>query len=121
MRRIAALGLAALLSACGTPQNIGTSGEVVRTKPPSSYVSTITNYLDLTVKGPQTKRELIMGNPERGACPMGQGSNGHVGWVVPVQYNTLNKDGSTVTITKYFFWFSDETLKGVTRRMEVCP
>jgi len=121
MRRIAALGLAVLLSACGTPQNIGTSGEVVRTKPPGNYASTITNYLDLTVKGPQTKRELIMGSPERGACPMGQGSNGHVGWVVPVQYNTLNKDGSTVTITKYFFWFSDETLKGVTRRMEVCP
>ncbi|OYY66676.1 MAG: hypothetical protein B7Y51_01065 [Burkholderiales bacterium 28-67-8] len=121
MRRIAATLAACLLAGCSSNPNIGTSGEVVRAKPPVNYASTINNYIDLTVKGAQTSRELNIGIPERGSCPMGQGNNGHVGWVVPVQYSALNKDGSTVTITKYFFWFADERLKGVTRRMEVCP
>ncbi len=122
MRTIAATLAACLMVGCSSNPNIGTTGEVVRAKPPVNYASTINNYIDLTVKGAQTSRELSIGTPERGSCPMGQGgSNGHVGWVVPVQYSALNKDGSTVTITKYFFWFADERLKGVTRRMEVCP
>jgi hypothetical protein len=121
MSRIAAIVAACLLAGCASSSNLGTTGEVVRSKPPVNYVSTITNYLDLAIRGPQTNRELILGNPERGTCPMGQGSNGLVGWVVPVQYNNRNKDGTSVAITKYFFWFSDETLRGVTRKMEVCP
>jgi len=24
-------------------------------------------------------------------------------------------------VTTYFFWFSDEIIRGVTRRMELCP
>ena len=51
------------------------------------------------------------------ARPLG----GHVGWVVPVEYKTRTKDSSTVTVTSYYFWFSEEVIRGVTRRMEVCP
>lgn len=120
MTRIVAILVACLLAGCASRSNIGTPGEVVRSKAPVNYESTISNYFDLTVRGPQTNRELIVGNPERGTCPLGRG-NGMVGWVVPVQYNNRNKDGSTIAITKYYFWFSEETLKGVTRRMEVCP
>jgi hypothetical protein len=49
------------------------------------------------------------------------GTNGRVGWVLPVEYSSPNKNGLTVTITKYFFWPGDERLKGVMRRMEVRP
>jgi hypothetical protein len=52
---------------------------------------------------------------------MGGNSGGYVGWVVPVEYKTRTKDSATVTVTRYFFWFSDEVIRGVTRRMEVCP
>ena len=66
-------------------------------------------------------RELVIGTPQRGACPMGANTGGYVGWVVPVEYKTRAKDSSVVTVTSYFFWFSDEVIRGVTRRMEVCP
>ena len=121
MSRFTATLAACLLVGCSSNPNIGKSGDVVRANPPVNYASTISNYIDLTVKGAQTSRDLNIGTPERGSCPMGNAANGHVGWVVPVQYSSLNKDGSTVSITQYFFWFADERLKGVTRRMEVCP
>ena len=121
MSRFTVTLAACMLVGCSSNPNIGKSGDVVRANPPVNYASTISNYIDLTVRGAQTSRDLNIGTPERGSCPMGNGTNGHVGWVVPVQYSSPNKDGSTVTITKYFFWFADERLKGVTRRMEVCP
>lgn len=94
---------------------------VVRSAPPQKYESAITNYFDATVRGVDPTRELVIGTPQRGACPMGGSTGGYVGWVVPVEYKTRSKDNAVVTITNYFFWFSDETVRGVTRRMEVCP
>ncbi len=94
---------------------------VVRSIPPRNPGAAITNYFDLTVKGVDRNRELTIGTPQRGACPMGGGTGGYVGWVVPVEYKTRSKDNGTVIVTSYFFWFSDETIRGVTRRMEVCP
>jgi hypothetical protein len=94
---------------------------VVRSTAPRNHASTITNYFDATAKSVDPNRELVIGTPQRGACPMTGGGGGHVGWVVPVEYKTRNKDGSVVTVTSYFFWFSDELLRGITRRMEVCP
>jgi hypothetical protein len=40
---------------------------------------------------------------------------------VPVEYKTRSKDSAVVTVTTHFFWFSDEVIRGVTRRMELCP
>ena len=94
---------------------------VVRSIPPRNHEVSITNYFDATAKALDPNRELVIGTPQRGACPMGASAGGYVGWVVPVEYKTRSKDTSVVTVTSYFFWFSDEVIRGVTRRMEVCP
>lgn len=94
---------------------------VVRSTAPRNHEQAITNYFDATVRGIDPSRELVVGTPQRGNCPMGANTGGYVGWVVPVEYKTRNKDNSVVTVTSYFFWFSDEVIRGVTRRMELCP
>ena len=95
--------------------------KVVRSTPPRNHESAITNYFDATARSIDPNRELVIGTPQRGACPMGGASGGYLGWVVPVEYKTRNKDSNVVTVTNYFFWFSDEVIRGVTRRMELCP
>ncbi|HEY9064006.1 MAG TPA: hypothetical protein VIO33_03425 [Burkholderiaceae bacterium] len=116
----AALLLTVLLTACATRQQTPVE-QVVRTLPPQNHVSAITNYFDARTKASDPPRELVVGVPQRGTCPMGGVTGGYVGWVVPVEHKTRSKDGGVVTVTTYFFWFSDEIIRGVTRRMEVCP
>ena len=121
MRRIAAAALVACL-VCGCADGPPAPAQtVVRSTPPRNHDSAITNYFDATARSFDPNRELVIGTPQRGACPMGGNAGGYVGWVVPVEYKTRTKDSSTVTITSYFFWFSDEVIRGVTRRMELCP
>jgi outer membrane lipoprotein SlyB len=100
---------------------------VVRTRPPVSYENTITNYFDLKIRGPQPNRVLTIGKPEAGGCPLGGQVTSALGWVVPVQYATRSgaltgKDaGIDVKGKEYYFWFRQDTLYGVTPRMELCP
>ncbi len=110
--------LAALIGGCAAPPP---TVQVVRTSAPRNPEGAITSYFDVTVRKPDPSRELIVGTPQRGSCPMGANTGGYVGWVVPVEYKTRSKDSGTVTVTSYFFWFSDEVIRGVTRKMEVCP
>jgi hypothetical protein len=123
MTRIAAALLVACLGVAGCAGNQPPPTTTVRAIPPRNHASTITNYFDATAKSIDPNRELVIGAPQRGACPMGAngGGGGYVGWVVPVEHKTRSKDSKTVTITTSFFWFSDETIRGVTRRMELCP
>jgi hypothetical protein len=90
----------------------------VRSAPPTNQESSITTYFDFTARKVDPYRELAFGAPVRGKCVM---TGNVLGWVVPVEYKTRTKDSSKVTITTYFFWFSDEVIQGVTRRMELCP
>ena len=118
----AAAALAAcLITGCGLNRPPPPTDTVVRATAPRNHESAITNYFDATVRGVDPHRELVIGTPQRGACPMGASSGGYVGWVVPVEYKTRAKDSSVVMVTSYFFWFSDEVIRGVTRRMELCP
>lgn len=121
MTKTAAAFLAACLAIAGCASNPPPRQTVVRSIPPRHHESAITNYFDATAKAIDPNRELVIGTPQRGACPMGGSNGGYVGWVVPVEYKTRTKDSTTVTVTSYFFWFSDEVVRGVTRRMEVCP
>lgn len=116
------VAVACLSVGCATrPDPEPQQAKVVRTRAPVNYEQAITNFYDLTIAGPQKGRELQFGAPERGNCSMSsRNQSGHLGWVVPVQYKTKAAD-SRVTITTQFFWFSEETIKGVTRRMELCP
>ena len=120
MKTYAATFLAACLTlaGCASPPP---AVQTVRSPQPRNAESQITNYFDATARSIDPNRELVIGTPQRGTCPMGASSGGYVGWVVPVEYKTRTKDSATVTVTSYFFWFSDETIRGVTRRMEVCP
>ena len=119
----AALMTACLMTACASWWAPPPSPEdrVVRTLPPRNHESSITNYFDARAKASDPPRELVVGAPQRGTCPMGGKSGGYVGWLVPVEYKTRSKDSGVVTVTSYFFWFSDEIIRGVTRRMELCP
>ena len=118
----AAAALAAcLIAGCANNRPPPPTDAIVRTTAPRNHESAITNYFDATVRGLDPNRELVIGTPQRGACPMGANTGGYVGWVVPVEYKTRAKDSSVVTVTSYFFWFSDEIIRGVTRRMELCP
>ena len=120
---VLALMTACLMSGCAFWRSPPPSPEdrIVRSLPPHNHESSITNYFDARAKATDLPRELVIAAPQRGACPMGGNSGGYVGWVVPVEYKTRTKDSATVTVTSYFFWFSDEVVRGVTRRMEVCP
>jgi hypothetical protein len=98
----------------------------VRTRAPTSYEKTITNFFDLTIRGAQPNRILTFGQPEPGGCPVGGRVTSELGWVVPVQYGTRSgapgqPGGVSVKGKEYYFWFRQETLYGVTPKMEVCP
>jgi len=121
MTKTASVLLATCLAIAGCAGTPASRETVVRAIPPRNHESAITNYFDATAKGIDPNRELVIGTPQRGTCPMGGSAGGYVGWVVPVQHKTRTKDSATVTVTSYFFWFSDEVIRGVTRRMEVCP
>lgn len=120
MNKTAAVLLAAVLGIAGCASAPPTV-TVVRSPQPQNYASAVTSYFDATAKSVDPNRELVIGTPQRGTCPMGTVSGGYVGWVVPVEHKTRSKDSATVTVTSYFFWFSDESIRGITRRMEVCP
>lgn len=121
MTKTAAALLAACLTIAGCVSAPPPRDTVVRSIPPRNHESAITNFFDATAKSLDPNRELVIGTPQRGSCPMAGGAGGSVGWVVPVEHKTRTKDSATVTVTSYFFWFSDEVIRGVTRRMEVCP
>ncbi len=121
IKTVAALFATALLAGGCASTPAPKAPTVVRSTQPQRHESAITNYFDATAKTIDPNRELVIGTPQRGACPMGGNSGGYVGWVVPVEYKTRTKNSATVTITSHFFWFSDETIRGITRRMEVCP
>ena len=124
--RIASALAAALVAGCVSAP-VQEAPTIVRTRAPANYENTITNFFDLTIKGPQPNRVLSIGKPEPGGCPVGGHITSAFGWVVPVQYATragslLGKDaGINVKGKEYYFWFNQNTLYGVTPRMELCP
>lgn len=124
--KIAPAALAAsatcLLAACASAPPPEAANAVVRTRAPVHYKSTIENYYAL-ISAPDLKanQEREFGPPLPGNCAMaGRNESGHLGWVVPVQTKTKSSD-SRVTIVTQFFWFSNEILRGQTRRVELCP
>jgi hypothetical protein len=159
------------------------SANVVRTRAPVNYESTITNYFDFNVVDDPAQRKLVFAPPEASTCALFGGGGAHQGYVVPVIYDTTLRAkpvaGTPVTPTvqaaaaaaagknpkptaknaknakgpasppistsgtgadaaaviaptmtlkdvaitgnRYFFWFSNETISAVTRRMDLCP
>jgi len=117
---------ACMLLASGCSTTAPEVPTVVRARPPANYDKTITSYFDLKIKGPQKDRVLDIGKPEAGGCPVGGRVSSERGWVVPVQYSTRSgapgkKSGIEVRAKAYYFWFRQDTIYGVTPRMELCP
>jgi outer membrane lipoprotein SlyB len=126
MRIAAALAAALLIAGCASAP-VQEAPVVVRSRAPVNYETTITNFFDLTIRGAQPNRVLTFGKPEPGGCPLGGHVTSALGWVVPVQDATRTGSltgqaaGITVKGREYYFWFRQETLYGVTQRMELCP
>jgi hypothetical protein len=123
-RAVVSASCIALLAGCAsTPPE---APPVVRAPAPSNYQKSIVNFFDLTIKGPQRNRELDIGKPEPGGCPVGGTITSQRGWVVPVIYATrtgqlTGKEAINITGKAYYFWFREDTIYGVTPRPELCP
>ncbi len=78
--------LAVLAGCSSTP--VAPPPTVVRTAPPVNYESSITNYFDFMIAGPQTGRSLTIGAPQPSDCVIRGGGGTYAGWVVPVIYGT---------------------------------
>jgi hypothetical protein len=143
----AAAFTAVLMAACATgpaPE----SSTVVRTRAPQNFENTVTNYFDLMVPNAPASRKLVFGTPEASPCVM---FGRHLGWVVPVVFDVQSSTAATragarpaastgskastassgtgpitldevsITGTRFFFWFNNDTLGAVTRRADLCP
>ena len=115
----------AVLAACAST-SAPEAPRVIRAPPPTNYEKSIANFFDLTIKGPQRNRELDIGKPEPGGCPVGGTITSQRGWVVPVIYATRSgqltgREAINITGKAYYFWFREDTIYGVTPRPELCP
>jgi len=194
MMRLTAVCAAVVLTACASgPAPQSSAG--VRTGAPVNYEATVASYFDLTVPDPRNERKLVFGPPEASPCAMHGAAGAHLGWVVPVVYDTtpsparsnVSKAGTpapstpvaaaakagttksaaatksggkangkataqakapadppaatstsgtgsstvdagpltltevSISGTRFFFWFSGDTLSAVTRRVDQCP
>ena len=99
---------------------------VVRTRAPQAYDKTITNYFAFKVRGPQKNMRYSFGEPEPGDCAVDGYVNSIRGWVVPVLHETYSgepngRDTIRITAKQYYFWFSGDTIAGITPRRDLCP
>ena len=87
--RIAAtvLAVALVVSGCASRQNDPTDG-VSRAAAPVKYETTVSTYFDLTSRTPPAQRKISFSPPETTNCRILASSGGHLGWVVPVMYET---------------------------------
>lgn len=167
---LASLALAGCASWSSPPPATST---VARSAAPTRYEETVTNYFDLTMPPQTSPRKLTIGAPEGSPCALHGTGGRHVGWMVPVIYDTTppttsampqrnlpsakagnDKNAKTaksnaatplplksttsgtpsaggtptgslkevkVEGTRYFFWFSSETLAAVSRTPDACP
>jgi len=188
MMRLTAVFGAVILTACASGP-VPQSSAGVRTGVPVNYEATVASYFDLTVPDPRNERKLVFGPPEASPCALHGAAGAHLGWVVPVVYDTTPprsnvgkagtpaaapsttaaaaaKPGTTksggkanakataqakaaadppaatstsgtgsstmdagpltltevsISGTRFFFWFSGDTLSAVTRRVDQCP
>jgi hypothetical protein len=101
MMRLTALLAAAVLAGCASTPSPQTS-YVVRSRPPVNVEATISSYFDLTIPDPKAQRKLAFGTAETSKCPLSGSAGAHLGWVVPVIYDTsppsaANAKGSATT------------------------
>lgn len=88
MRVAATLCVVALISGCASRSQTEPA-TVSRSAPPVDYESTIGTYFDLAMPATSAQRKLGFGAPEASGCRVLGGATGHVGWVVPVTYETI--------------------------------
>jgi hypothetical protein len=123
-RPAAAAAFFVVLAGCASAPDPSLSAPV-RTRAPVGYQNTIDNYFAFKNPGTRKNTEINIGKPEPGGCPLDGYVTSRRGWVVPVaqatRTGTPGKDTVNITTRQYYFWFLEETIAGVTPRMEVCP
>ena len=122
---LTALTCLAALAGCASPGQLE-QGVVDRTRAPVNYETTINSYFAFTIKNPPKNRKVEVSAPLPGGCPVGGHPSSERGWVVPVRYTTFSgvpggKDILTIVTREYFFWFRQDTIAGVTPKIEICP
>jgi hypothetical protein len=95
MRMTATLLAVVVASGCASRQSAPTTG-VSRYAAPVNYETTVTTYFDLFSSAPPAQRKLVFGVPETTNCGVAGSSRGHLGWVVPVNYETRPPPPSSV-------------------------
>ena len=99
---------------------------VVRARAPQGYDKTIASYFAFKVRSPKNNVEISVDKPEPSDCPLDGYLTSARGWVVPVVYATrtgalTGKETIYINAKQYYFWFSGDTIAGVTTRVELCP
>jgi len=87
MRMTATLLAVIVATGCASRQSAPTMA-VRRHAAPVNYEATVTTYFDLFSNAPPAQRKLVFGVPETTDCGVAGSSRGHLGWVVPVNYET---------------------------------
>jgi len=88
MRTLAAACAACVIAGCATGPHDDGESVVVRTRPPNDYQGTVADWFDLMMPGPQVQRRLAFGEPEASDCALYGSGGQHLGWMVPVIYDT---------------------------------
>jgi len=115
----------ALLAACATSSEPAAPA-VVRTRAPVAYEKTIDNYLAFRLRNPAKNTRIHVAPPEPGDCPLDGTPQSIRGWVVQVTHETYSgdpsgKDAIRITAKPYWFWFSGDTIAGISPRADLCP
>jgi len=98
----------------------------IRTREPQDYKKTINSYFAFRIRGPRKNTEIIVDKPEPGDCLLDGDLSSRRGWVVPVAYSThtgaaFGREVVQITTKQYYFWFLEDTIAGITPRLELCP
>jgi hypothetical protein len=115
-----------LVAGCATRETAAEASTVTRSRAPVDYERAIGDYFSFRIPGSHKNRELSFGKPQPGGCPLGLHRSSQRGWVVPVVYVTrtgvpTGREAINITAKEHFFWFSGETIAGITPRIELCP
>ncbi len=119
---LSAAFLAIALAACSTPGGgmLNTNTPVDAGTAPTSYESTVRNYLRANLKDPYSMMDLSISSPALGSCAVGV-YGPFWGWRVEVSYNAKNSYGAYVGQRAYYYWFHGERLVGINQNAGYCP
>ncbi len=149
MPRLAAALAALAVTGCASGPSVNAPPDPVHSRAPQNYEAVVSNYFELAMPDAPAGHKLVFGSPELSDCTLYAPGGRHLSWVVPVvedpdhsahaaarpvgrreelaarrvkgDQGRVSLDEVSVRGTRYFFWFSNDTIGAVTRRADLCP